>query len=369
MHDPAMSPRSRQVVRSSLIPLALALSVLASAPAFADPPPPDPASRVATGAALYEKYCALCHGPTAQGYAADNAPSLVTPQWLSSADDAFIVNSIALGRPDTAMAAYAKQAGGPLSDRDIDDIVAFLRSHGPAYAAPAQPPAGSARKGAAVYAATCARCHGDRSRRADAIHLANQTFLGLASDAFLYDGIARGRDGTPMKAYAGELDPEEIADVVAYLRSWSSGPPPALVRPRGGATEGPMVVNPDGAAPEFTLRDQTYVPADEVKRALDEGRRMIIVDARVPSDWEREHISGAISVPYYETAAVNRIPNDGTWVIAYCACPHHASGEVVTELRRRGYPHTAVLDEGVLVWKQRGYPMSGAAVASTAAAR
>ena len=130
-----------------------------------------------------------------------------------------------------------------------------------------------------------------------------------------------------------------------------------------------MVRNPDGAAPEFTLRDQTYVPADEVKRALDEGRRMIIVDARVPSDWEREHISGAISVPYYETAAVNRIPNDGTWVIAYCACPHHASGEVVTELRRRGYPHTAVLDEGVLVWKQRGYPMSGAAVASSAAAR
>ncbi|MBM4245286.1 MAG: c-type cytochrome [Deltaproteobacteria bacterium] len=369
MHDPAMSPRLCPVVRSSLIPLALALRLLAPAPVFADPPPSDGSSRAAAGAALYEKYCALCHGATAQGYAADNAPSLVTPQWLSSADDAFMVNSIALGRPDTAMAAYAKQAGGPLSDQEIADVVAFLRSRGPAYVAPQPHAPGSARKGAAIYSSSCASCHGDRSRRADAIHLANQTFLGLASDAFLYDGIARGRDGTPMKAYAGELDPEEIADVVAYLRSWSSGPPPALVRPRGGAAEGPMVVNPDGAAPEFTLRDQTYVPVDEVKRALDEGRRMILVDARVPSDWERERITGAISVPYYETAAVDRIPNDGTWVIAYCACPHHASGEVVTALRRRGYPHTAVLDEGVLVWKQRGYPMSGAAVASSAAGR
>ena len=54
------------------------------------------------------------------------------------------------------------------------------------------------------------------------------------------------------------------------------------------------------------------------------------------------------------------MPNDGTWVVAYCACPHHASGEVVDELRRRGYEHTAVLDEGILVWAQKGYPVEGA---------
>jgi len=51
---------------------------------------------------------------------------------------------------------------------------------------------------------------------------------------------------------------------------------------------------------------------------------------------------GAISVPYYALGGLDRIPNDGTWVVAYCACPHHASGEVVTELRKHGYPHTAV---------------------------
>lgn len=348
----------------SLVPI-LFLAALALAPggvraAGAE----DPATR---GAALYAKYCALCHGPDAKGYAADNAPSLVSPQFLSGADDAFIVNSIALGRPDTAMAAYAKEAGGPLSTQDMEDIVAFLRQHGPAHVTPIAHLGGSARKGAAIYSASCASCHGDRRTRGTAIHLANQTFLGLASDAFLFDGIARGRDGTPMKAYAGELGPGEIADVVAYLRSWSSGPPPALVRPRGGVAEGPIVLNPDGEPPAFDLRDQTYVPVDEVKRALDEKRRIVIVDARVPSDWEREHITGAISAPHYEPAALDRIPNDGTWVIAYCACPHHASGEVVTALRKRGYPHTAVLDEGVLVWKQRGYPTSGAAVAANRA--
>lgn len=362
MHDPPMSPRWSQALRPSLIPLlALALVALAPVAGLADPP----SDKLQNGAALYEKYCALCHGPTAQGYAADNAPSLVTPQWLSGADDAFIVNSIALGRPDTAMGAFGKQAGGPLSDQEIDAIVTFLRSHGPPYVNQPSHAPGSARKGAAIYAAQCVQCHGDRSKRGDAPYLANQTFLGLASDTFLYDAIARGRDGTKMKAYAGELEPDQIADVVAYLRSWSSGPPPVLIRARGTTTEGPVVLNPDGDAPQFTMRDQTYVPADDVKRALDEKKRIVLIDARVASDWEREHITGAISVPYYALGGLDRVPNDGTWVIAYCACPHHASGEVVTELRKRGYPNTAVLDEGVLVWKERGYPTSGAAVASS----
>jgi cytochrome c oxidase cbb3-type subunit 3/ubiquinol-cytochrome c reductase cytochrome c subunit len=65
-------------------------------------------------------------------------------------------------------------------------------------------------------------------------------------------------------------------------------------------------------------------------------------------------------MPYYNNPAeLDRIPNDGTWVIAYCACPHHASGAVVDALRARGHKRTAVLDEGILVWKQRGYPLDG----------
>ena len=317
----------------------------------------------ASGAALYTKYCALCHGPDAKGYAADNAPSLITPQFLSAADDSFLVNSIALGRPDTAMAAYGAQSGGPLSTDQIQDIVAFLRSHGPAYQAPQKHPSGSAKGGAKTYSETCAQCHGDRRTRGNAVHLANPTFIGLAGDDFLYDSISRGRDGTPMKAYGKELEPEQIADVVAYLRTWSVGAPQALVRPRE-TVEGPVVLNPSGKSPDFSLHDDRFVPAADVKRALEEKRRMVIIDARVSSDWDREHITGAISVPYYSLDGLNRVPNDGTWVIAYCACPHHASGVVVDELRKRGYAHTAVIDEGVLVWKERGYPMTGTEINS-----
>jgi cytochrome c oxidase cbb3-type subunit 3/ubiquinol-cytochrome c reductase cytochrome c subunit len=124
----------------------------------------------------------------------------------------------------------------------------------------------------------------------------------------------------------------------------------------------PLVINPKGKAPDFTLRDDRFVSAEQVKRALEAKRRLVIIDARSPSDWIQFHVPGAVPVPYYDTAKLERIPNDGTWVIAYCACPHHASGEVVDALRRRNYPHTAVLDEGILFWRKAGYPIEGEAV-------
>jgi cytochrome c oxidase cbb3-type subunit 3/ubiquinol-cytochrome c reductase cytochrome c subunit len=101
------------------------------------------------------------------------------------------------------------------------------------------------------------------------------------------------------------------------------------------------------------------VPAAQVKQAFDQKRRMIIIDARTPSDFIQTRIPGSISNGYYDRAGLDRLKDDGTWIIAYCACPHHASGEVVDELRGRGFKNTAVLDEGILVWQHRGYPVAG----------
>jgi cytochrome c oxidase cbb3-type subunit 3 len=68
-----------------------------------------------------------------------------------------------------------------------------------------------------------------------------------------------------------------------------------------------------------------------------------------------------VPIPYYDTDKLEKLPKDGTWIVAYCACPHHASGEVVDALRKRNYPHTAVLDEGILFWKDKGFPLAGSA--------
>jgi cytochrome c oxidase cbb3-type subunit III len=316
----------------------------------------------ARGKELYERYCALCHGKDATGYAADNAPSLVSKTFLESASNDFIAKGIRFGRPHTAMGAYGKQRGGPLEERDIEAIVLFLRARGPAYQPrpPASLPAGDPQKGRALYDRECASCHGTEQERRTALSLYNPELLLAATPDFLRYAIVHGRPPTPMPAFVPKLSPGEIEDIVAYLVSKA---PPRASAPAASASVkvpegGPVVINPKGSAPKFTLRDQRFVSSEQVKKALDEKRRLIIVDARSPADWVDMHIPGAISGPYYDDTTLARIPNDGTWVIAYCACPHHASGEVVDKLRGRGFKNTAVLDEGILFWKQKGYPLT-----------
>ena len=313
----------------------------------------------ATGAELYARYCKLCHGPSGKGYAADNAPSLVSPKFLGSASDDYIARGIRFGRPETSMAAYGKERGGPLDDAQIAAIVAFLRAKGPAAAAlPEQPVSGDGKRGESLFAQKCQSCHGSAKTPGKAPQLFNREFLAAASPAFLRRAIAEGRPPTRMPAFERKLSASQIDDLVAWLvsqRSASAAPPQAGSVPANL----PVVIHPAGKAPEFTLREGRFVPAEQVKRALEEKRRIVIIDARAPSDWLQFHIPGSISIPYYDAAQLDRLPNDGTWVVAYCGCPHHASGVIVDALRQRKFEHTAVLDEGILFWKRQGFPLQG----------
>ena len=320
------------------------------------------------GAALYQTLCAHCHGANAKGYKSDFAPSLVNPTFLESATDDYITKSIAVGRPGTSMAGYSKDVGGPLDKAALARIVTFLRSQGP-QAKPLGTAAttGDASRGAPLYARECQKCHGDASTRVNAVHLANARFLEAASDGFIRYAVANGRPGTPMESFQAKLSAQDIDDVVAFVRGFAKPGAAAsqeqLPPPTG---KEPIVINPKGKDPVWKnlhadpdSKDARYVPADEVKRALDEGRRIAIIDARPPSDWMRVHITGAVSIPYHDTARLAEVPQD-VWAIAYCACPHHLSGVVVDELRKRGHKKSLVLDEGILEWHRRGYPVVAA---------
>ena len=314
----------------------------------------------ASGAAIYERYCALCHKKDATGYAADNAPSLVSQTFLESATDEFIAHAIRNGRPATAMGAYGKSRSGPLDEADVSALVGFIRSHGPApHALPKSTLKGDAVRGATLFIEQCAPCHGSGAEGRTALSLFNPELLASAAPDFLRFAIVNGRPPTPMPAFGKQLTEHDIEDTLAWILSKKQAAAAAPLVPLEVPKNLPVVINPKGKAPRFTLREERFVPADDVKKALAEHRRMIIIDARSPADWLDFHIPGSISGPYYVTEDLERIPNDGTWVIAYCACPHHASGAVVDALRAKGSKHTAVLDEGILVWRSRGYPLDG----------
>jgi mono/diheme cytochrome c family protein/rhodanese-related sulfurtransferase len=317
------------------------------------------------GKALYTALCSHCHGPNLEGYKSDNAPSLKNPTFLESATDDFLVQSIGIGRPGTSMAGYSRDIGGPLDKPTVDRLVAYIRAQGPqAKQLPVQNSTGDAVKGQLIYTRDCQKCHGDPTVRMTAVHLANPKFLEIASDAFLRYAIVNGRPGTQMEAFGTKLQAAEIEDVVAYVRSFAKPVEIGSLPPPTGKE--PLFINPNGKPPQFKdVRPdpgQTlprYVSVDEVKKALDDKRKMIIIDARPASDWMRVHVTGAVSIPYHDMTRLDEIPKDA-YAIAYCACPHHLSGVVVDELVKRGYKHALVLDEGILEWHRRGYPVVAA---------
>lgn len=326
-----------------------------------------------SGRSLYTALCAPCHGRDARGYAADHAPSLISTTFLESASDDYLHRSISTGRPGTTMAAYDKQFGGPLDAAGIDSLVAFLREQGPpAKALPAMRP-GDANAGAKVYADRCKSCHGDTQIRGEAVTMTNAQFQLVATDAFLRYAITEGRPGTRMASFKGTLSDADIDNVVAYIRSFTARTAASVTLLPEPTGKEPVVINPKGKAPRFQIRsepcpagspktckpDPRFVAVAQVAAAFAAKQRMVIIDARAPSEWRRVHIPGAVSIPYHDLKRLDEIPKDA-WIIAYCGCPHHLSGIVVDELRKRGYQHALVLDEGINDWHRRGFPVVAA---------
>ena len=324
------------------------------------------AARVRRGHVAYERYCALCHRPDAQGYAADHANAIGNAAFLQIASDRFLHDAIADGRPGTPMSPWGRARGGPLTDATIRDIIAYLRTFArrPFIRVSTARVTGDVERGRALWESTCARCHASRGEGTrDVTSVSHPHFLREASDGFLHHTIEHGRPGTAMESFA-RLSSQSIDDLIVYIRSvehFPGPPPPPEYEPPPGLDR--LIINPTGQPPQFTLREERYVPSADVARALTEHRRLVILDTRATSDWSANHMAGALPFPFYDIEEMaSRLPRDGTWILAYCACPHAASGHVVDELRRRGFQHTAVIDEGITYWTNQGYPTAHAAL-------
>lgn len=348
---------------SSVIAAALVSGCGSPEPAGPMPPtpvvPPD-AAAVTRGHEAFSRYCALCHGEHAEGYAADNAPALGNPDFLRVATDEFLRIAIEEGHAGTPMSAWHQRAGGPLDDATIAEIIAFLRSHaeGPPVDTAGSSVRGDREHGATLFAEHCAECHGDEGQGVNATSLDSEVFLRTATDGFVRETIARGRRGTPMHGWDDRLASSDIDDLTTFVRSLSPRtlpPEPPMGPPPPGLDD--LVLNPDGTNAAFVAREDRFVPGVDVLHAMENHERFILLDARASSDWATAHIPGAAPFPFYEASElVGHITDPNIWVIAYCACPHGASGHVVDELRAAGHVRSAILDEGIGWWIEQGYP-------------
>lgn len=83
--------------------------------------------------------------------------------------------------------------------------------------------------GRTLWALNCAECHGLSGQGVDAPALNAQEFLDTVSDEQIHSITAVGIPGTEMPAWwnelGGPLTDEQIAAVVAYVRSWEPTAP------------------------------------------------------------------------------------------------------------------------------------------------
>jgi mono/diheme cytochrome c family protein len=94
-------------------------------------------SNEALGAPTYMLHCPVCHGVQGEG---TDVPPLRNSQFVQTAGDAAVVTAIADGRPNTEMPAWLLSNGGPLTEAQIGELVAYLQTlQGVASVPPATP--------------------------------------------------------------------------------------------------------------------------------------------------------------------------------------------------------------------------------------
>lgn len=200
------------------------------------------------GGALYRANCSSCHGMNGEG--GQIGISLRAPGFLAIVSDDMLAETILRGRANTAMPAWRQ-----FDNRDVSDLLAFIRGWQPLQSRredvlaflsnpkrqraagdeedsgdnPSLTPgaskdyAPSVAMGLTLYRSRCTVCHGENGEGKIGPSINNQAVLSIVSNEFLHDTIVRGRPGTAMPAWR-QLSSEDVADVIALLRSWQTQP-------------------------------------------------------------------------------------------------------------------------------------------------
>ena len=98
---------------------------------------------------------------------------------------------------------------------------------------------------------------------------------------------------------------------------------------------------------------------DEVKAKLDKGDKFVLVDVREDSEYEKDHLPGAIHLGkgVIERDIETRIPDTGTPLVLYCGGGFR-SALAADNLQKMGYTNVISMDGGVREWRGKGYPFT-----------
>jgi mono/diheme cytochrome c family protein len=183
------------------------------------------------GQDLFAKNCTVCHGDFGEGGPNPTRPGdIIAPissaEFLETRDDATLRAIISQGQPNFGMSPFGTAYGGPLSDEEIDSLVAFIRSW--AEKPPVElPPEIVSRplsiEGPDIYAEVCAQCHGDSGEGLIGPSLVDPLFQSSNTDDQIFNTINQGHEATAMIGWGEILSADQINQLVSYIRQLGGG--------------------------------------------------------------------------------------------------------------------------------------------------
>ncbi len=192
----------------------------------------DLSAAVEAGQTIYGSQCASCHGEQGGG---SIGPALNSKQLLSTASDDLLFSLIRTGVPGTAMPAWSQSFGGPLTDEEIRQAVAFVRSWEPdaREIGPDQPEPDPVR-GAEIFDSVCFACHGRQGEGTEIAPALNDAVrLSTFDDDWYEETITQGRPSRGMPTWGTVLSPARIDDLVALIGLWRRGGSVSAEEPEG----------------------------------------------------------------------------------------------------------------------------------------
>jgi cbb3-type cytochrome c oxidase subunit III len=184
---------------------------------------------VSAGQALFKANCTLCHGDNGEG--TPGRPALNDKGLLSNTSDDTLFSLISSGVPNTEMPAWNQSHGGPLTDENVRQVVAFLRAWEPT--APDRkltPQPGDPGRGKTIFTSVCAACHGKSGEGNDRGPALNDPAkLNQFDDAWYRNVINNGRPAQGMPTWGSVLSPTQVNDVIALIDTWRASHPPTSV--------------------------------------------------------------------------------------------------------------------------------------------